>query len=443
MPRHLIIGAEQWVPWIRITENATTGTLEYSGIVYNILLALSQTMNFTYELRRPPDGLWGVGFPNGSWSGMLGMVKRREVDFALGPFAFNWERYHYACEFTQPIFVDYESVFMRRPRVETDLFAFIKPFTWQVWVCLLGAIVFTWLTLVLFHYLSPFEVVSGTDNASDVKATSQGELQSMSESGSSEQERHHGNRSHLFFVLRSLSYQTNTWLPQSDTRRVITATWLISCLILGSVFSGTLTAMLTVPLVRIPIDSTEDLVRQREIPWAIESGSFLFQVLFQATSGIYKAIWDGHSHRITDCYSYRQDIKAGLYAAVCDKMTMKKVMSEDYSDTGECNFYMAREDWKSMPLALAFQHGHSLYGEANEQILQMIDKGLVGQWIEQQIPNGTACLGQSTSGITGDKRALSLEDYYGLFLVFAACMVAWSFILVAEIMIGKRRQNCY
>lgn len=56
----------------------------------------------------------------------------REVDFALGPFAFNWERYHYACEFTQPIFIDYESVFMRRPRIETDLIAFLRPFRWEV-----------------------------------------------------------------------------------------------------------------------------------------------------------------------------------------------------------------------------------------------------------------------------------------------------------------------
>ncbi|KAK3889539.1 hypothetical protein Pcinc_006511 [Petrolisthes cinctipes] len=128
---HLIVAAEQWVPWLRITQD-NDGTLNYSGIMFNILTVLSHALNFTYELRRPPDGLWGVGFPNGTWVGQLGMVKRGEVDFALGPFAFNWERYHYACEFTQPIFVDYASVFMQRPRVQTDLMAFIRPFQWQV-----------------------------------------------------------------------------------------------------------------------------------------------------------------------------------------------------------------------------------------------------------------------------------------------------------------------
>lgn len=129
-----------------------------------------------------------------------------------------------------------------------------------------------------------------------------------------------------------------------------------------------------------------------------------------ATDGLYKMIWDGHSARITDCYTFRHDIGEGKYAAICDKMTMKKVrpayilypsppsphrpspshthectkyqdeklnhflsnelsqvMSEDFSVRGECNYYMAREDFKAMPLALAFQHHHPLYSQVNQR----------------------------------------------------------------------------
>ncbi|XP_047497851.1 glutamate receptor ionotropic, delta-1-like [Penaeus chinensis] len=434
--RHLTVGAEQWVPWLRIEENGDDGGLVYSGIMYNILIALSRAMNFTYELRRPVDGLWGVGYPNGSWVGMLGMVKRGEVDFALGPFAFNWERYHFACEFTQPIFIDYESVFMRRPRVETDLFAFVRPFTWQVWLCLIGVIPLTWFILVLFLYLSPDNTMAmQEDKAKRTRRNSKCLVSVVPVSDSS----CHVNvvpvsdsSCHVNVVPVSdsccqepeclvsvvLVRDSSSHEPDSDSRRVMAATWLLATLILLSLFSGTLIAMLTVPLVRLPIDSTEDLVNQDDIPWAIESGSFLYQILYQATGGIYKALWDGHSERITDCYSFREDIKGGKYAAVCDKMTMKKVMSEDYSASGECNYYMAREDFKSMPLALGFQHNHSLYAEANEQILRMLNMGLIDQWIDQQIPNGTACTGPPGSGTAGRKRPLSLQDYYGVFTLF-------------------------
>ncbi|XP_063867890.1 glutamate receptor ionotropic, delta-2-like isoform X2 [Scylla paramamosain] len=415
---HLRVAAEQWVPWLRITKNQDTGSLTYSGIMHNILLALSSTMNFTYELRRPPDGLWGVGYPNGTWVGQLGMVKRGEVDFALGPFAFNWERYHYACEFTQPIFIDYESVFMRRPRIETDLFAFVRPFTWEVWLCLLGALALIWLALVLLLHLTP---------------SAQGE----------QRETRNTRRSHLVWVVRTLASQSNPWMPLSGSRRVVTAAWLLACLIFLSSFSSTLTAMLTVPLVRLPIDSMEDLVGQTAIPWAIESGGFLYQILYTATDGLYKTIWDGHSARITDCYTFRQDIGDGKYAAICDKMTMKKVMSEDFSVRGECNYYMAREDFKAMPLALAFQHHHPFYSQANQRILELVNKGLVDRWIQEQLPNGTACLSPPGSDLVGAKRPLSLKDYYGLFSMFGICMLAWSLVLCVEVVLAAASSRSY
>lgn len=44
---HLRVAAEQWVPWLRITKVEETGRLTYSGIMHNILLALSSSMNFT------------------------------------------------------------------------------------------------------------------------------------------------------------------------------------------------------------------------------------------------------------------------------------------------------------------------------------------------------------------------------------------------------------
>ncbi len=42
---------------------------------------------------RPPDGKWGAKTANGSWNGMVGMLHRREVDMALGPFSITKARY--------------------------------------------------------------------------------------------------------------------------------------------------------------------------------------------------------------------------------------------------------------------------------------------------------------------------------------------------------------
>ena len=49
-------------------------------------------MKFILFQIRPSDGMWGTTDENGTWNGMLGMVKRKEVDFALGPFGIIYER---------------------------------------------------------------------------------------------------------------------------------------------------------------------------------------------------------------------------------------------------------------------------------------------------------------------------------------------------------------
>ena len=37
-------------------------------------------MNFTFKVEKPPDGEWGVKLSNNSWTGMVGMLIRKEID---------------------------------------------------------------------------------------------------------------------------------------------------------------------------------------------------------------------------------------------------------------------------------------------------------------------------------------------------------------------------
>lgn len=59
------------------------------------------------------------------------------------------------------------------------------------------------------------------------------------------------------------------------------------------------------------------------------------------------------------------------------------------------------------------------------RILELINKGLVNRWIDQQLPNGTSCVGSLNSNLAGLKRPLSIQDYYGLFSVFAVGELQW------------------
>ena len=51
-----------------------TGNDRYKGFAIDMMEALAKSRNWTYEYKQVPDNLTGVELPNGSWSGMIGML---------------------------------------------------------------------------------------------------------------------------------------------------------------------------------------------------------------------------------------------------------------------------------------------------------------------------------------------------------------------------------
>ena len=78
----LRMAAEHWEPWLIVPE--VSGLSSYTGVSWKILEYLQSSLNFTTIVTRSPDGSWGSPDENGVWGGMVGLVKRNEVDFGLG-----------------------------------------------------------------------------------------------------------------------------------------------------------------------------------------------------------------------------------------------------------------------------------------------------------------------------------------------------------------------
>ena len=59
-----------------------TGPLTYkmTGMFAEVFDNLQEIMNFTYTLIKPPDGQWGSIQPDGSWSGMVGLLVSGKID---------------------------------------------------------------------------------------------------------------------------------------------------------------------------------------------------------------------------------------------------------------------------------------------------------------------------------------------------------------------------
>ena len=79
---HFIVAADDWSPFFEV--DTSSKDTHYRGVMLQLLEYVQKSLNFTYEIRRPSDGQWGYVTKNGSVTGMVGMVSRKEVDFALG-----------------------------------------------------------------------------------------------------------------------------------------------------------------------------------------------------------------------------------------------------------------------------------------------------------------------------------------------------------------------
>ena len=90
--KHLMVEGEYWYPYLMWKcpdvgydweEEDCPDDRTYDGIMWHLLLFMQRARNFTFTLVHE-DEEWGLCYAKDNCTGMVGMVNRGEVDFALG-----------------------------------------------------------------------------------------------------------------------------------------------------------------------------------------------------------------------------------------------------------------------------------------------------------------------------------------------------------------------
>lgn len=81
--KHLRVGAVPYPPFL-VIETDKHGRAKYSGMIWDLIELIQETRNCTFEVMIPTDLRWGKCYGINNCTGMIGMVNRKEVDFALG-----------------------------------------------------------------------------------------------------------------------------------------------------------------------------------------------------------------------------------------------------------------------------------------------------------------------------------------------------------------------
>ena len=92
-------------------------------------------MNFTYTVIKPPDGQYGGIQPDGTWSGMVGLLANHAIDIAVTRFSVTKQR-STVITFANPIQFEFSSMVIKNPAENYNILAYIEPMHWLVWVCM-------------------------------------------------------------------------------------------------------------------------------------------------------------------------------------------------------------------------------------------------------------------------------------------------------------------
>ncbi|XP_066960393.1 probable glutamate receptor isoform X1 [Macrobrachium rosenbergii] len=421
--KHLKVAAGIWVPYVLLNHDEDGKLIGYSGILIEFMDLFAKRLNFTYSIVEAADGEWGRILSNGSATGMVGLCHRKEVDMALGPFSITRVRLPFV-DYSVPLFMDGSGIFLPRPTLERDLAGFAKPFAWQVW---LGIMIFLAASMTIGLAINYLVQRWGL----------------KPQSGVGQSHRRARGRQATFkavWLIQLLLAEPVDVPPMVLTGKIFLGTWMLVAVILSSAYQGILTSLLAVPKVEIPVDSLQDLVDYGKIPWANEYGTSLHQMFGDSKSGVHKKINDG-AFLVVASWDVRERIKKEKFAVLCDFYSMKKIISDDFSALGECNYYIAKQTIWYTNFAFAFPKHSPIIPLFDKLITMMKEGGLINRYRGMSIPNATHCMVRPGKEGGTKSLVLSMDDLTGIFLLVVGGVTLGIFAIIIELILHKLKKD--
>ncbi|CAC5406414.1 unnamed protein product [Mytilus coruscus] len=366
--RKLLISTLPWPPFV-ILDNKTK---QYSGITIELLKELSYSLNFTYEIKPPPDGKWGVGSDNNTWNGMIGQLQRREIDMIAAPLGIQSHR-ETVMDFTHPYYYEFSAILMKKPNPNDTRWAtLLDPFSPKVLMYIGISLPVVSLFLVAFEKYNPF--YGYVQNRMQTRGL------------------HHFSDS-FWYMYGALLTQGGEHIARSSAGRTLLSFWWIFCIIMVATYSGNFVAFLTVSKTKLPFTNLEGLVAQSSYKWGT-AGATIYETIFKNSElEERKELWRGIiTFNATDPSVLSSDpevhvtkVLKGEYAYVADKTFM------DLAMTNNCDLAIATSDILPVQYAIGLPNNSSFVQMFSDEIIAILESGLIQIWTMQIWPRNGVC----------------------------------------------------
>lgn len=130
------------------------------GYCIDLLRALANRINFTYDLALSPDGQFGhyvlknqtltgsVVAVRKEWTGLIGEIVNERADLIVAPLTINPERAEFI-EFSKPYKYQGITILEKKPSRSSTLVSFLQPFSNTLWILVMVSVHVVALVLYL------------------------------------------------------------------------------------------------------------------------------------------------------------------------------------------------------------------------------------------------------------------------------------------------------
>ena len=116
-----------------VTLNASSNTTQYGGLAFDIFNSFINQYNISYDVEPPSDSSWGMKSPNGSWTGMMGMMVHGDTDIGVTEFAVSVHRANDSLV-SESFSTTYYVLVLKTPPKWHGRFLFLQPLSYSVWI---------------------------------------------------------------------------------------------------------------------------------------------------------------------------------------------------------------------------------------------------------------------------------------------------------------------
>ncbi|XP_050703654.1 glutamate receptor ionotropic, delta-2-like [Eriocheir sinensis] len=329
-----------------------------------------QGMNFKCAGVQAEDNLYGTKNSDGSWSGIIGLLVRKEADFSAASFAYMPSRAD-VVDYTIPLLVQYSIIIGKLGQPELDPWSFHLPLDIYVWLSIA-------VTLLVFPGFLSFLSYGSS------------RLKTAARSSWS---------NNFFQLIRILMQQDIFILTESLPVRVVMGAWMLMALVLIRSYASNLMSVLAVRYIHQPYQSLSNVLENPDVTMIWQTNSSRVQYFRAAKSGIFRQVAerekaDGIKFLLLHQFPAAMDtlLRKGHHVLVTVEIMARILIGNDFTKRGRCDFYNGRERILPEFLFMLGQKGSPIVPQINKRIMSSQESGLYDQFIKYSIPNVTACI---------------------------------------------------